>query len=235
MCKGGGFPCYAYKLAIGRLKTRYQANTITAPPIGPVSFTILSEHPFYPRFWPERVYEPAHCRKPSKIFVVDMGELFGDWIPLKWQEVIFQTIISCPQHTFQLLTKQPQNLIKWSPFPENCWVGVTITNNETLLRSTTNLGYIDAKVKFISFEPLLERLPLPYYQMNCDWLIIGAQTRPYKSPKIEWIREIVEAADEVGISVFLKDNLKPILPLSKPFYNWDDDFGWKLRQEMPGK
>jgi len=55
-----------------------------------------------------------------------------------------------------------------------------------------------------------------------NWIIIGQQTPPNKKtePKVEWVQEIVEAADKAGIPVFQKNNLKPLL---------DNN----LRQEMP--
>ena len=71
-------------------------------------------------------------------------------------------------------------------------------------------------------------------------VIIGSQTKPYKPPKIEWVREIVEACDKASVKVFLKDNLRPLLipeDCSKPNYLMEDIF-WasekaQLRQEMP--
>jgi hypothetical protein len=50
------------------------------------------------------------------------------------------------------------------------------------------------------------------------WLIIGTQTNPYKPPEIEWVREIVEAADKARIPVFLKDNLRPLLSYPKDLW-----------------
>lgn len=247
LCNGGGFPCYAYKLAHGRLKQKYLANDNLTPCSHGSRDSICVTRddlgdPFYPRFWEDKLFEFNPVARTSKgIFVCDMSDLFGIGIPDEWTSKVIEQIKLHPEHRFYLLTKQPQNLIKFSPFPENTWVGVTITNEATLLKTTTNLGYIDAKVKFISFEPLLERLPLPYYQMNCDWLIIGACTgsawdigkvlrkypdlehKPYGSkwtaqPEIEWVREIVEAANKARIPVFLKDNLRVLLPKEPPFY-----------------
>ena len=212
LCKGGGFPCYAYKLAHGRLKERYLANGNYAP------MTVASiDDPFYPRIWPERLYEPWYHKKPSKIFVCDMGELFGDWIPDAWTREVLAIVRQCSQHTFQLLTKQPQNLAKWSPFPSNCWVGVTATNTKMFVDALDSFNHVEAKVKFVSIEPLLEwhiggfLLTEILTAQQLDWLIIGAQTKPYKPPKIEWVQEIVEAADKAGIPVFLKDNLGPLI------------------------
>ena len=267
MCQGGNFPCYAYRLANGRLKNRYLANKNTA-----TQNYDEDSYPFYPRFWAERLEEfgrPVKAgvgigyydRKPKGIFVCDMGELFGDWIPRHWQTQIFGAIQMNPQHRFYLLTKQPQNLIKFSPFPDNCWVGVTATNQGMYDSAVYHLNHIEASVKYISIEPLLSHIHLPNYR-DVDWVIIGAMTGfhiPFEyrnielehmpwgrgwafQPKIEWVDEIVRAADKAGVKVFLKNNLKPLLLSNKGFGNVSPgslierviETGlYKLRQEMP--
>jgi len=240
LCKGGGFPCYAYKLANGRLKQRYLANVegIYMPASMKSVLVEAASDPFYPRFWEERLSEPIENPTPMNpakrkgIFTCDMSDLFGIGIPESWTEQVMTTIKLCPYHRFYLLTKQPQNLIKFSPFPENCWVGVTATNNQLYREAIYALAHIDAKVKYISFEPLLENVK-EYLFRWIDWTIIGAQTKPYKPPEIAWLREIVEAADKAGIPVFLKDNLSPLI-------KWPDSGSWAfenlsniIRQEMP--
>jgi len=234
MCLGGGFPCYAYKLAHGRLKQRYLNNRSIAklPQIVP-----KPSNPFYPRFWTERLKEPYLVRKPRGIFTVDMGELFGDWIPQNWQEAIMGATLANPQHRFYLLTKQPQNLIKWSPFPENCWVGVTATNNEAYQLAKWYLNRIEAKVKYISFEPLLEAMPMSP-PIGIDWAIIGAQTKPYKPPEIKWVEDLVYLLDRYRTPVFFKDNLKPLFAETvtiddKWVWAKDRGYGGLYRQEMP--
>ncbi len=96
--------------------------------------------------------------KPSKIFVGSTMELFGDWN--KWMGGILLVCKNFPQHTFIFLTKQPQNLAKWSPFPENIHIGVSITNQTQYDEALFYLKDIDAKVKFLSFEPLLEHIDI---------------------------------------------------------------------------
>jgi len=238
MCKGGGFPCYAYRLANTRLKETYLANPnialeslATDIRISPSEFGHIGDadheralvDPFYPRFWPERLYIPFNS-KPKGIFTVDMGELFGDWIPREWQDDIFRVIKLHPNDRFYLLTKQPQNLAKFSPFPDNCWVGVSVCNDKMLDVAVDKLEDIQATHKYFSFEPLKERLSLSLdyalHYSGVSWAIIGSQTKPYKPPKLEWVEEIVQATDVAGIPVFQKDNLKPLL-------------GNNLIQEMP--
>ena len=214
LCKGGGFPCYACKLANTRLKGLYLGNNYARYP--------AEKHndPFYPRFWEERLYHPWGG-KPKGIFVCDMSDLFGIGIPEEWTRKVLDLAKLHTENRYYLLTKQPQNLIKFSPFPENCWVGVTATNSEMFQRAGIYLGRIKVKIKYISFEPLLERVDfygLPIQGLN--WLIIGAQTNPYKPPLKIWVDEITEAAKKAGIPYFLKDNLRPLL-------------GDNLVQEMP--
>ena len=247
LCKGGGFPCYAYRLANGRLRQRYLANHEWTTEVTIHDKPALLD-PFYPRFWPERLNEPYHlgggqfgmATIPKGIFVCDMGELFGDWVRREWQEDIFQVINNCPQHRFYLLTKQPQNLILWSPFPENCWVGVTACNARAAFEADSYLANIKARVKYVSLEPLLKSVEFPAGVLAClarhnDWLIIGAMTgrrselvqlssrypdltlMPWGriwtlQPKREWVAEIVNTADKAHVKVFLKNNLKPLFP-----------------------
>lgn len=251
-CLNGCPYCYARKLANGRLKERYLMNDNISRelcwPQGELNKAELDKalaDPFYPRFWEERLNEPytygrnfAQSGRAHKgIFVCDMGELFGDWVPRKWQEKIFYVIEGCPQHRFYLLTKQPQNLIKFSPFPDNCWVGVTATDVKQYRAAREGLHSVKATIKFISFEPLLEHIPVSMmgskYSADIAWPIIGAQTQPYKPPKIEWVEEIVRAAGQAGMPVFLKNNLYPLLKIGmgKSIFHIGG-FG-ELRQEMP--
>lgn len=263
-CKGGDFPCYAYRLAMGRLGGRYLSNSEVAPlypSAEEVKYDVRHMWEFYPRFWRERLDEleiPPKKRdwqKPKGIFVCDMGELFGSWIPDEWITLIFNMISLNPQHRFYLLTKQPQNLQRWNPFPDNCWVGVTATNEKMYWDATRYLHGIKARVKYISFEPLLDNvmcagspykvdsMPLVSFNEtqhlnNCgiNWIIIGSQTKPYKPPKIEWVKEIVESADKAGIPIFLKNNLLKHLPRNEPFVKWTPTQAGQLavfRQEMP--
>ncbi len=71
-------------------------------------------------------------------------------------------------------------------------------------------------------------MPNKLEEAGISWVIIGAQTKPTVYPKIEWVREIVEAADKAGVKVFLKDNLKPLYKTVMP--NDDEIY---LRQEFP--
>ena len=165
-------------------------------------------------------------------------ELFGDWIKPEWMLSIFADIRYFSQHTFIFLTKCPQNLPKWT-FLENCWVGVTATNPQMYHEAIVHLARIKATVKFISIEPMLSQFWVGEISPYVNWLIIGAQTKPYKPPKIEWVQEIVQAADKADVPVFLKNNLlgDARLDLITADMDWAFEQGecnWeRLRQEFP--
>ena len=94
-----------------------------------------------------------------------------------------------------------------------------------ILLAVEYLNQRKATVKYLSLEPLLDWVldvhwGLPFNFSGIDQVIIGAQTKPYKPPKIEWVKEIVQACDKAGVKVFQKNNLRPLL-------------GNNLRQEMP--
>jgi len=240
-CLNGCEYCYARRLANTRLRERYLANDNITNELFHGTRDDQEEqlmealsNPFYPRFWEERVLGPwdQYARyRPKGIFVCDMSDLFGLGVPEKWTQDVLHTIRNSKGHRFYLLTKQPQNLIKWSPFPENCWVGVTVTKPEFLLPALDALDSIQCSIRYLSIEPMLDEfniLDLPLLlEGTVDWLIFGSQTKPYRPPSIEGLQGFVEAADKAAIPVFLKDNLKPLWGIPP----LEDDV--ILRQEMP--
>ena len=155
-------------------------------------------------------------KEPSRIFVCSTIELFGEWVGEDNKMEIIDMAYLYPQHTFIFLTKQPDHLFEWNPWPDNAWVGATATDERSMVRACS-LRYVDAKVRFVSFEPLLGPIngalwPEPLKATNNtftpEWVIIGAQTGHHAvKPNMDWVAEIVGAADSVGLPVFLKDNL----------------------------
>jgi len=218
-------------LANGRLRGLYLANGLVAydheggEEREPGLHAAFND-PFYPRFWEDRMYtankELKSAKKPRGIFPCDMGELFGDWVPYQWQAQIFQVFHDNPQHRFYLLTKQPQNLAKFSPFPDNCYVGVSITTFDMARSALPYLAQLDARVKFVSYEPLLEMVPCGHTVELVDWIILGGLSgkQPFYPPEA-WIEEIELAAGRAGGKDFEKQNL------------YKDSHRRALRQEMP--
>ena len=104
---------------------------------------------------------PIKWKKPRIIFVNSMSDLFHEDIPFDFLKRIFNVMNECPQHTFQILTKRSENMLKLSKelkLTDNIWLGVTVENNASLYR-ISDLLKTNSKIKFVSFEPLLTSLP----------------------------------------------------------------------------
>ena len=127
-------------------------------------------------------------KKPQKIFVNSMSDLFHPDIPEYFVYEIIKKIKRNPRHIFQILTKRPERIsaIQW---PDNVWMGITIENEQYLPRLNW-LKIVNAKTKFISFEPLLESVGIPDLS-GIDWVIVGAETGPgARHMDVEWAQEI---------------------------------------------
>lgn len=167
--------------------------------------------------------QPIKRKKPTKIFVCSTFELFHPCTK-SIRDAIFKTIESCPQHTFQILTKFPENIDR--PMPDNVWLGVSITNPRELPKVGA-LNRAKAELKFISFEPLLESIdPRWGLLRSIKWVIIGRLTghgKKYDPTEIQLNTMFTRIRATVwSPPIFLKDNLKSI-------------WGENLIQEMPGE
>lgn len=238
---GGVFPCYAYLQSRGRC---HQQDLKGEPTYDGSFYPRGLDYSFYPRIHHERFQQLFNAPRGAGIFVCDRSDWAASYWPEWCQIMILEAARKKPNIRLYLLTKQPQELAKWSPFPDNVWVGVTVTTNGMAsLAYTSGLSQIKATVRFISFEPLLGQIgrdELRNLASVSDWWIIGAQTKPYKPPEITCVKEIVDAANNASIPVFLKNNLKPLLSethtFGPQFARETTNFKiTELRQEMPAQ
>jgi protein gp37 len=172
---------------------------------------------FLPQFHESRFEEPVHRKKPARIFVCSTADLFGDWIPHPVIRRIRNIVKTCPQHTFQFLTKNPYRYREFKPWPQNAWLGVTVTTDDKLYYADPAMTFARrsaTEIQFASVEPMLGRIDLkgPDHWAP-DWLIIGAQTGPgAKLPEVHWVRRLTDQAVERGIPVFHKRSLLALSP-----------------------
>lgn len=199
----------------------YTSNPVKG--LCPVACPYCYARAIYRRFkWDERIrFEPDEfkgwhrTKAGSRVFVGSMIDLFHRDVNPAWVRTILEMVKLYPDRTFMFLTKQPQNLAKFSPFPANAWVGVSVTDTRMALTACLALQNIEVPVKYLSIEPMLHPVNLPAdFLANCgiSWVICGAQTQPTVLPKREWVEDLERSCGKAGIPVFEKESLKPLFP-----------------------
>ncbi|GHG06930.1 hypothetical protein GCM10017783_19370 [Deinococcus piscis] len=153
----------------------------------------------------ERLQQPRTWKKPSRIFVNSMSDLFHEQMPLSYLERIFEVMADCPQHVFQVLTKRAERLSEIAPYldwPDNVWMGVSVETQKYAYR-IDHLREVDAKVRFLSCEPLLG--PLELDLTGIHWVITGGESGKNHRPIDEnWVRSIRDQCLESKVAFFHK-------------------------------
>jgi len=156
-------------------------------------------------------------RKPKKVFVISMGDLFHENVPDGSIAMVFYAMRDYPQHIYMLLTKRPDRMeyfLKRRISPRcikgisNLWLGITVESSSCLWR-IDELLKIPAAVRFISFEPMLELIEFDQFWnplgVGIDWVIAGPETGPGKRKcKPVWIENLYEQCQDSGIPFFDK-------------------------------
>ena len=149
---------------------------------------------------------PLTWKKPQTIFVNSMSDIFHEDVPEAFIDRVFDTMRKAPWHIFQVLTKRAERLeaigrnLNW---PANVWMGVSVEARDYLYR-INHLRNVEAQVKFISFEPLLEELGKMNLQ-GIDWAIVGGESGPRSRPMDkEWVVEIRDQCLSAGVPFFFK-------------------------------
>lgn len=149
---------------------------------------------------------PYTWKKPKIVFVNSMSDLFHKDVPLEFIQKVFKVMRDNPQHIFQVLTKRAKRLyelhnkLEWS---DNIWMGVSVENKKVEYR-IDYLRHTNAKVKFLSLEPLIG--PLPNLNLkNIDWTIVGGESGHNPRPMLpEWVIDIQEQCESNGVAFFFK-------------------------------
>lgn len=150
--------------------------------------------------------EPFKWKKPRLIFVNSMSDLFHEEVALDFICKVFDTMNDTPHHTYQILTKRSERLrelsseLEWS---HNIWQGVSVENASTEYR-ISNLRYVPARIRFISFEPLIG--PLNYLDLKeIHWVIVGGESGPGARPmEVQWVRDIRDTCLKQDVPFFFK-------------------------------
>jgi protein gp37 len=164
------------------------------------------EQGFDLRLWPDRLELPLRWRRPRRIFVNSMSDLFHEDVPTAYVHEVFEVMRRASWHTFQVLTKRHERLVKLAsdlPWSTNVWMGVSIENRRFVERAEA-LGRVPAVVRFISAEPLLG--PLTGLNLDkIDWLITGGESGPRARPMHPaWVTELRDRCRAAGVAFFFK-------------------------------
>ncbi len=189
--------------------------------------------------------QPLRWKKSRRIFVCSMTDLFGEWVPDEMIDRVFAIMAQTPRHTFQILTKRPERMRAWMvgahervarSFPRfvpvwplsNCWLGVSVENQEQADKRIPELLATPAAVRFLSVEPLLSAVDLrltterdvacsehpPHKTMHADtcdrwpqihWVIVGGESGAGARPMdLALARSLVGQCAAAGVAFFYK-------------------------------
>lgn len=155
----------------------------------------------------DRLEQPLHRQKPTIYFVNSMSDLFHEEIPNRFLDRVFSVIKKTPHHTYQILTKRSARMRDYfsgRAVPGNVWLGVSVEDQKYGLPRIDDLRAVNATVRFISAEPLLEDLG----EINLSgihWMIVGGESGPKARPmKAEWVDNIHHQCQHSGTAFFFK-------------------------------
>lgn len=154
----------------------------------------------------ECLTEPLSWKQPHTIFVCSMSDLFHKDVPFSFIDKVIDIIYCTPQHRYQLLTKRADRMAEYfltHNVPQNVWLGVTVEAKSSKPR-IDSLRVLDAPIRFLSCEPLIEDLG-ELDLSNIDWVIVGGESGPFGRPmKEEWVLNIKRQTDAQGAAFFFK-------------------------------
>jgi protein gp37 len=151
---------------------------------------------------------PLRWKKPKKIFVNSMSDLFHEHVSDAFILQVWEVMRATPHHHYQILTKRPERMAelvcsKITDILPNVWLGTSIENAEVVSRADA-LRAIPAAIRFISFEPLIG--PIGVINLcGIHWAIVGGESGKSARPiREEWIDEIYEQCSQRGTTFFFK-------------------------------
>jgi len=213
-CSFGCDYCYARKMSY-RLAGRFGYPS-----------HVPGQHPFDVTFHRDRLPIPFQWRKPRRIFVNSMGDLFDTAVPVEWLSEVMQIMDRARIHTFMVLTKQASRMMEYlqdvkalgggNP-PSNIWWGVSVEDQATAEERISMLLLTPAANRFVSCEPILGPVNLekeihfgdhrpPFSWIDgLNWLIVGGESGSKARPaRPEWVRSLKDQARRADVPFMLK-------------------------------
>jgi protein gp37 len=171
---------------------------------------------FVPTFHEKRLNAPRNTKLPDaakrrpdrNVFVCSMADLFGRWVPDEWIEKVFDSCRQSPEWDYLFLTKFPNRYVNLE-FPETAWIGTSVDEQKRVANAEKAFSQFDAKVKWLSVEPMRE--PIVFNDLSMfHWVVIGGQSRSSgdieRHPEWEWAFDLAVQAKRAGCKVYFKPN-----------------------------
>ena len=166
----------------------------------------------------DRLQAPLNWKKPRRVFVNSMADMFHPRVPYEFINAAFSVMEQAARergHIFQILTKRPGRAVAWwnkyeqdfpNGWPTNVWIGTSVENQKYAPRITV-LSRLPAPTRFVSAEPLLGPVDLgPWLDSGAiQWLIVGGESGPKARPmELDWARDLRDQSVGAGVAFFLK-------------------------------
>jgi protein gp37 len=159
---------------------------------------------------PNMLGRPTQWKKPLRIFVNSMSDLFHRHVPDSYLDQVFDEMELIDRHIYQVLTKRPERMRRYlkrryrsRAMPAHIWIGTSVESNEFAWRAEMLID-IPAQVRFLSVEPMLgpvDKIPLD----GISWVIVGGESGPGKRlMQIDWIRQMRDRCNKKKIAFFFK-------------------------------
>jgi protein gp37 len=165
------------------------------------------ENGFEVTLHPERLDQPLRRKMATTYFVNSMSDLFHEEVPDEFIEKVLDVVQATPHHTYQILTKRADRLARFfksRPCPANAWLGVSVEDRKYGLPRIEQLRAVEAAVRFLSVEPLLEDLG----QLDLSgihWVIVGGESGAKARPMhANWAEGVRKQAIRQRVAFFFK-------------------------------
>lgn len=161
----------------------------------------------------DKLEEPFSWRRPRRVFVNSMSDLFHAKVPGDFIHAVFDVMAALPQHHFQILTKRPRRMLtvvrKWYELNEtnplvNVWLGTSVEDQTWADRRIPLLVEVPSAVRFLSCEPLLG--PITIHSLEgITWVIVGGESGARARPMdASWVRNLRDQCVAQQVPFFFK-------------------------------
>jgi protein gp37 len=180
-----------------------------------------------------KLTEPLHWKKPRRIFVNSMSDLFHEELHFDDISDVWNVMKSAPHHTYQILTKRAERMAALMPrlvvlhgILPCVWLGVSVEDQQRADERIPLLLQTPAAVRFVSYEPALgpvdfsKWLPAVPYRGKfdidwLDWIIVGGESGPGARPfDVAWARHCRDQCKAARVAFFFKQyGAQPRMPI----------------------